>query len=61
MTVFEQLKKEINAMSVNEFADDYIECSDIPRKFKCCKQEGKEWGKDFTCGTCKRAWLNSEV
>jgi hypothetical protein len=59
MTVFEQLKKEINAMSVNEFADTYIECSDIPGKFRCCEQKGKEWGEDFTCGSCKREFLSN--
>jgi hypothetical protein len=61
MTVFEQLKEDINTMSSREFADIYIQCSDVPASFRCCEQEGKEWFKDFTCNTCKLAWLSSEV
>lgn len=61
MTVFEQLKEDINTMSLIEFADMYVECSDIPKSFRCCEQEGKEWFKNFACTTCKRAWLSSEV
>lgn len=61
MTVFEKLKEEINTMSLNEFADIYVECSDVPTKFRCCEQEGKKIGKDFTCDSCKRSWLSSET
>lgn len=61
MTVFEKMKDDIAEMPVQEFADIYIKCSDVPRRFQCCEKEGKEWGEDFTCGSCKRAWLESET
>lgn len=60
MTVFENIKADIAEMSVQEFADTYIECSDIPDTFRCCEKDGKEWFKDFTCNSCKRAWLESD-
>lgn len=55
MTIFEKLKEDINMMSIQEFADTYIECSDIPDRFQCCKDKNKEWFKDFTCNSCNRA------
>jgi hypothetical protein len=36
------MKADIAEMSVQEFADIYIECSDIPDIFQCCKDKNKK-------------------